>query len=265
MRSDMAKITTERPRRGHSNPSKKLGGRITRAEIEEGLGAVADDVSVGDYTVTVSAGRLPISAQRQYRNNYKEFTDVLNPLRRYLKKQVGRPWDKIHSEMNASLDKRSITGLHIWDHVKHEVEVHTYLGEDGRTVYACPKFSWLREKDRSPIGGLYVHPRTGLLCAAPTFFEQLHKRQRERKRDPEPPTVIALDDLHKIERVKGIWYHVAYVKHARFIPEVRLFRGTHHERVVRSAHFEEEFVVHSKQQLGKRELRDRGLRNDHHD
>ena len=31
----------------------------------------------------------------EYGWNAKEFSDVLGPLRRYLRKQVGRPWDKV--------------------------------------------------------------------------------------------------------------------------------------------------------------------------
>ena len=34
---------------------------------------------------------------------------MLGPLRRYLRKQVGRPWDKVWSEITVTLDSRSLT------------------------------------------------------------------------------------------------------------------------------------------------------------
>ena len=34
MRSDMAKVVTERPRRGHGNPSKKWGRRLGKNEYD---------------------------------------------------------------------------------------------------------------------------------------------------------------------------------------------------------------------------------------
>jgi hypothetical protein len=55
-------------------------------------------------------------------SNWKEFSDLLGPLRRYLRKQVGRPWDKLWSEITQTLDSRSLTGQHIFDHIRWEVE-----------------------------------------------------------------------------------------------------------------------------------------------
>ena len=80
MRSDMAKVVTERPRRGHGNPSKKWGRRLRKNEYD------AEDHG---------PKRAPIARRHQYGWNAKEFSDLLGPLRRYLRKQVGRPWDKV--------------------------------------------------------------------------------------------------------------------------------------------------------------------------
>ena len=76
MRNDMAKVVTEAPRRGHRNPSKKWGRRLTTDEYD------SDDHG---------PSRAPTARYRQYGWNAKEFSDVLGPLRRYLRKQVGRP------------------------------------------------------------------------------------------------------------------------------------------------------------------------------
>ena len=86
MRSDMAKVVTERPRRGHGNPSKKWGRRLGKNEYD-----------AEDHGPT----RAPIARHHQYGWNAKEFSDLLGPLRRYLRKQVGRPWNKVWSEISA--------------------------------------------------------------------------------------------------------------------------------------------------------------------
>jgi hypothetical protein len=103
----MAKVVTEAPQRGHTSPSRKWGRRLTKAEY-----------ALDDH----GASRAPTSRRRQYGWNAKEFSDVLGPLRRYLRKQVGRPWDHVWSEMTHTLDNRSPTGQHIFDHIRWEVE-----------------------------------------------------------------------------------------------------------------------------------------------
>ena len=66
----------------------------------------------------IRAGRsltvpLPVSRGRQYGWNAKEFSDLINPLKRYLRSCIGRPWNKVHSELSQKLDRRSISGSHI--------------------------------------------------------------------------------------------------------------------------------------------------------
>ncbi len=142
MRSDMAKVVTERPRRGHGNSSKKWGRRLRKHEY------AAEDHG---------PSRAPIARRHQYGWNAKEFSDLLGPLRRYLRQQVGRPWDKVWSEITRSLDSRSLTGQHIFDHIQSEVDRHVWLGPDGRLYHT-------RWSGPVPVSGLYVHPSTGVLC-----------------------------------------------------------------------------------------------------
>jgi hypothetical protein len=145
MRSDMAKVVTEAPRRGHANPSRKWGRRLRKNEYE-----------LDDH----GPARASSARRRQY-DDPKDFSDVLGPLRRYLRKQVGRPWNKIWSEITQTLDSRSLTGLHIFDHIRWEVEEKAWIGEDGR-VYRKRQWGAV-----VPVDGLYVHPLSGLLRSAP--------------------------------------------------------------------------------------------------
>jgi hypothetical protein len=154
MRDDMAKVVTERPRRGHGNKSRKTTGvPIRRFDAEV------------DYDEPV---RLPISRGRQYGWNAKEFSDLINPLKRYLRTCIGRPWGKVHSELSRKLDRRSISGSHIWNHVMWEVETDCCIGPD-RLAYSNNR---THLRGNWPIDGLYVDPRTGLIR------EQRPKRRR---------------------------------------------------------------------------------------
>src|SRR5215207_11418212 len=145
MRSDMAKVVTEAPRRGHANPSRKWGRRLRKDEYE-----------LDDH----GRARASSARRRQY-DDPKDFSDLLGPLRRYLRKQVGRPWNKIWSEITQTLDSRSLTGLHIFDHIRWEVEQKAWIGEDAR-VYRKRQWGAV-----VPVDGLYVHPVTRLLCYRP--------------------------------------------------------------------------------------------------
>ena len=145
MRDDMANVVTERPRRGHGNKSKKTTGRSIRGYDPD-----------RDYD---EATRLPVARGRQYGYEAKEFSDLINPLGRYLRSCIGRPWNKVHSELSHRLDRRSLSGLHIWGHIRWEIETDCYIGED-RLAYSNDRTYGLSEY---PVDGLYVHPKTGLI------------------------------------------------------------------------------------------------------
>lgn len=143
MRRDMAKVVTERPRYGHANKSKKTSLRVRRYESEDQL---------DDLPKRISSGR-----HRQHGWTAKEFSDLISPLKRFLRSRVGKSWDKVYSELSQNLDKRSLTGRHIWLHVWMEVERDCSVGDDGK-IYPNPKYG-----RRLPIHGLYIHPKTRIL------------------------------------------------------------------------------------------------------
>lgn len=161
MRDDMAKVVTERPRRGHGNKSNKTTGpRIRRYDPD------------GEYDEPT---RLPIARHRQYGYDAKEFSDLVNPLKRYLRTCIGRPWSKVHSELSLKLDRRSVSGSHIWDHVMWEIETDCYIGDDGLAYTNNRKYvGWTSER---PIEGLYVHPKTGLIREQP--YAVIRRRYRK--------------------------------------------------------------------------------------
>jgi len=53
---------------------------------------------------------------------YRGFDDKLGPARRWLRSQVGRPWDKVRSDLFLRFDTRTTAGRHIvFDHLLAEV------------------------------------------------------------------------------------------------------------------------------------------------
>jgi hypothetical protein len=80
----------------------------------------------------------------------------------------------VHSELSQKLDRRSVSGLHIWDHVLAEIEIDCYIGSDRRAYTNNRKYRC----DERPVIGLYVHPKTGLI------------REQRRPARKHPPTCL---------------------------------------------------------------------------
>lgn len=126
---------------------------VTRWQDPEG-----PEEDVWGEDIDTGPRRAPWSRYRRQGWNWREFTDLLNPLRRYLIKQVGRPWNAVWSEICAHADDRNVAGSHLRDHVLSMVETRTYLGDDG-LVYQ-PESLY---RVGFGVVGLYVHPVTGIL------------------------------------------------------------------------------------------------------
>jgi hypothetical protein len=58
---------------------------------------------------------------------YRSFDDKLGPARRWLRSQVGRPWDKVRSDLFERFDTRTTAGRHIvFDHLLKEVPTQPF-------------------------------------------------------------------------------------------------------------------------------------------
>lgn len=133
---------------------------------------------------------IPISIKKQLGWNKKQQSDLINPLRRFLRKNVGRKWNDVWSEICVSNDRRTISGSHLRDHVQMEVEQNRlyspyrfYVDENGilqewirrktkrtqrpaaiihinETDYFCHNGLWYRVKMKDlpeNIGSYYIH------------------------------------------------------------------------------------------------------------
>ena len=233
MREDMSKVVIERPRRGHADPNLKTGWRSRRYDPEKEY----DD--------------LPTRLTASMRSGTKNFSDLLSPLRRYLRSNVGRPWNKVWSEMKEHLDDRKTTGRHIFEHVEREVALHCYVGTDGR-IY--PSRSWYR--DIYPVEGLYVHPRTGLLCWKEARYYKDKKRREAAVREI---LRIEISDARCYLKLKGLWYIGEYVAGEK--PE-NLLHGDEAEDGTCYYSRGRWLLLKKKKQCNGEELRKAGLSND---
>lgn len=201
MRKDMTKVIAERPRAG-SSVRLKVGviARSQRTSIEE------------------LPGREPMSAS--WHNGWDDMTRThRTPVERFLRKQVGRRWDEVYSEVCAVAPKGTKAGQRLREVVANAVETSVFMdGEDIR----C-KWGYV-------VGDLFVHPQTGIL----SLPESKRKRYRyQPKRDWEVVHAPAHGgaDAHCFVKVDGIWYRVRLVP----LPES--------EEAVKNISFDERFDV----------------------
>lgn len=97
---------------------------------------------------------------------------------RWLKAQVGRLWDDVYSDVCRRFDARSYRGREVRrsfhkpsQGYANNVTTHCYIDVDGS----------VRDSQSHLVGGLYVHPETGILCWAPEYNSTRDWRDRVRR------------------------------------------------------------------------------------
>jgi hypothetical protein len=110
-RKNLSRTVIEGGRYFHNHYERDASHRIERATTRAWLDRVAIDVDEADHTAPPK--RPPVR---------KLFYDKLSPATRWLESQVGRPWNKVYSELCAKFDRRSLAGMHVVDaHMVGEV------------------------------------------------------------------------------------------------------------------------------------------------
>jgi len=175
----MSKVIVERPRRGS-----RLRNHKSALSLQPRL--LDDDVYI--YPPK------PKHPKQKWLNEH------LNPLRRYLESQVGRPWSKVYAEICQNLDSRKATGLHILQHLFDFVSVNTFL--EGKTVMVWPE--WGRARHALPVSGLYVHPVSGILR------KTLEQKRAKRFPCPGPITELTLEAGIVYRKIADVWRRFEY-------------------------------------------------------
>ena len=155
MREDMYKVIVERPRRGK-------GGDTVAARLRN------------DFD-----GPTRLGTRVGY--GYRGLNENLAPLRRYLRAQIGRPWNKVFSEICSNIDGRNTVQQHIRQHISDFIAIDVDV-RDGRLV-DLGNHSRFLPSGSGIFQELYVDPRTGLIRLNKDYRSWRHRAAERRRRE----------------------------------------------------------------------------------
>jgi hypothetical protein len=182
MREDMYKVIVERPRRGKD-------GDANAARLRNDLD-----------------GPMRLGMRAGY--GYRSLNENLAPLRRYLRTQIGRPWNKVFSEICAGIDRRNTVQQHIHQHIRDFIAIEVDV-RDGRLVDLAERWGFI-----GPGAGisqeLYVDPRTDLIRLNKNYRSWRHGAAERRKREQAEIAARrrAVDERTLLLRLEDIWFRV---------------------------------------------------------
>src|SRR5271166_3005552 len=154
----------------------------------------------------------------------KILNENLSPLRRYLERQVGRPWDKVYAEIARRLRADNTVQQHVRHHLADFVAVKPRRRSGTLSILSGAKkrYDWLWFEP------LYVDPRDGLLKRTDRLREAKAERQARRP-PPAPPDRIGLTADRELRRIEGLWFEVTLAPLPQ--PEYRAFREVRARRM----------------------------------
>ncbi len=92
----------------------------------------------------------------------KYFNDNLGPLKKFLHSKTGKHWDNVYSELCQKMDKSTVLGQHLIDHLLCFVEINVEI-IDGKVYGHDGGFSRYELGSFGFTPKYYVHPKTGCL------------------------------------------------------------------------------------------------------
>lgn len=189
MRKDMNKVLTESPRAGGKGPKKRRFDKKSRprrcySEVE------ADDEPLQEEELALP--RESMKKRHKVDGYEKSLTDHIQPLRRFLISQAGRPWNDVWSDICQVLKGNGLQANHVKDHVKDFVGG---IPHSGKTQFR-PR-DWHRTDSWA---GLYVDEE-GILRhqPGPKIWKRRVKKRYHYTRE---------SDLVEYHKINGCWYRV---------------------------------------------------------
>lgn len=239
MKPHFGKEIIEAPRHGSRSAN---SAKVRHYGLRRFTGNNHNDTDHLEYNGPI---RLPVSRKQEGYNNklgYKSFSDVLGPLRNYLRRNCGRLWNDVYSEIAYNLGRftkkeglRHIISAHL------DVATNTWRGESGK-IY--------NDGDRGPEivsssyrTEFYVEPETGILRTMPEI--------RTAKRTPKPVEVISLGLNKEYHNINGIWFYQEYTK-----TETKIYNGRSPLDGTPRYAYVDTLTITYKKQLNKKELRE---------
>lgn len=194
MRKDLQKLLCEQERRGSGRSYKE---KRRSKEFNETA-----------FDPEFSAGRegMKVRYVRGYGEDMKDFSENFNPLWGIIRKNTGRKWDDVYSELCQVFDMRNHVNAHILVHLWDFVETKAFIGEDGKV--------WVRgyrtvhvEDDSCEY---YVHPVTNILSKNEGFesFKTAYRRNKAKYEKEREVLVVKISDTFEYRRktVNDPWF-----------------------------------------------------------
>lgn len=237
VRKDMFKVIVERPRRG-------ARFRINRSRL------------TGDEALPKRVGMKRF--RKINRTDTKWLNENLAPLKRFLMKQVGRPWNKAYSEICENLDANNTVKQHVRDHLRDFIVIKVAIGRDGEWMNGNEWPGW-RGRETLWHQPLYVDPNDGLIKRSDKLWKKrgIETKRRRAKQRASDPNLRKIDADRALHRIGGIWYEIKFGKRPDAKPTDFAYDKLTHKAVWpgrRHARF--------KRQLSVNELAGFGLQNE---
>jgi hypothetical protein len=145
---------------------------------------------------------------RKRHTGRKWLNENLRPLERYLDAQVGRPWDKVHSEICAGIDRRNTVQQHIHQHLddfvaRKVIAIDGVLHEDVGRGRRHPLETYWASR-------FFVDPGSGLLRRN-RLRDKARREYRNGQalvRDEDSQHRLRISSAVQLHRVDGVWYRV---------------------------------------------------------
>ncbi len=115
---NLSRTVLEAGRTSEGAWGRREDNRVERARTRRALAALRDEDAMDELT-------LPIMKKTN-----RHLDDKLGPPERWLASKLGRPWNKVRSELFARFDTRSLAGRHI-------VFGHMLIWVDDGTLGSC--------------------------------------------------------------------------------------------------------------------------------
>ena len=181
MRADMSRVIVERPRRGGVD---RRGCAVPLDDLPQREGMRRPHVLAGGA---------------------RELNENLAPLRRYLERQVGRPWNKVYAEIASCLRAGNTVQQHVRDHLRDFVAIKPrrrhgwYFSHPGDGKEPFSRL-WYQP--------LYVDEKDGILKRTDRLPEEKARLRARRNPPPRPLDRVALAADRELRRIDGHWYEL---------------------------------------------------------
>lgn len=134
-------------------------------------------------------------------------TALLGPLHRWLRSQVGRPWNDVYSEACSVIKPNSVARMRLKTQLLEFVQRHTFMRDGKVWCYfsdCCTAWEMPVTKLTGRRSWFYVHPEKGSLCEAPLNRRRPLFRDKEAKE--RALTWHWLNETTLLRQFNGCWF-----------------------------------------------------------